>query len=497
MREGPTIIQQQDSGGSFESAPPLTQEIMSIVNKSAPQDNGRARFDIKLPFTMEKEIDDQISRILNASVSSGGEENINNNIHQRNTQQPHQESWFKDSTSDFDHWSSENINKNDNSGGTQRENERDIARNENILPGFLQTERIERSDLRSGNSEPARSGLIERVTHPSADTINQSSPTRGTSVDYLDFDPKGFVESKGFESKGFESKGFTNSFTYNPMSESFVDPKPFSDSKGFLEPKLSFSESKIDAKVFQDPASFLEKGRPIRTPVPQKERPKLHITEAGGTTPETELIIQQHIASLGMGPKDGRPPSPPNTSEYRRHHQNEANRYQNRNFQNGGGYQTTGFNNGNGHQNNGYGGQHGGQNFGQNFGQNGQNGQVNAYKTQDRNYNNFNDKHNYQANNNNQGDNSFGNRHERHNNFAPAQLHSTPSRNRDYDGERNGHNSRGGHRDARSNGPSIDQFETGFWNGQHENNGEDRLRTPAGNSGYNGTNQNRTNYRQL
>jgi len=502
MRDGPTIIQQQDSGGSFESAPPLTQEIMSIVNKSAPQDNGRARFDIKLPFTMEKEIDDQISRILNASVSSGGEEN--NNINQRNTSnnQPQQESWFKDSTSDFDHWSSDNINRNDNSRGN---GERDVVRNDNILPGFLQTERIERSELRSGNNEPVQSGLIERITHPSADTTNQSSPTRGPNGDHLDFDPKGFVESKGFESKGFESKGFesnvfesngfegkgfeskgfTNSFTYNPMSESFADPKPFSDSKGFLEPKMSSSDSKTESKVFRDPTGFLEKGRPIRTPVPQKERPKLHITEAGGTTPETELIIQQHIANLGMGPKDGRPPSPPNTSEYRRHHQNEANRYQNRNFQNGGGYQT---NNGNGGQNNSYGGQNGGQHFGQN----GHNGQVNGYKNQDRNYNNFNDRQNYQAyNNHGDNNNNFGNRNERHNNFAPAQLHSTPSRNRDHDNDRNGNNSRGGHRDARTNGPSIDQFETGFWNGQHESSGEDRLRTPAGNGGYN---QNRSNY---
>ena len=99
MRDGPVLIQQQDSGGSFDPAPPLTQEIMSIVQKTDKRIDS-----IRLPFPLEKEIDDQINRILNTSISSEDNSRPHGTLGpQRSDHRAKEESWFKDSISDFDH----------------------------------------------------------------------------------------------------------------------------------------------------------------------------------------------------------------------------------------------------------------------------------------------------------------------------------------------------------------------------------------------------------
>ena len=105
MRDGPIILQQQDSGGSFDSSGPtqLTKDIMNIAKKTV-------RPEVQLPFQLDKEIDDQINRILNGSTCS-------------EDHRPQEESWFKESATDFDNWDAK-----DNSVARERELDLDRQR---------------------------------------------------------------------------------------------------------------------------------------------------------------------------------------------------------------------------------------------------------------------------------------------------------------------------------------------------------------------------------
>ena len=191
-------------------------------------------------------------------------------------------------------------------------------------------------------------GLIDRIPQPS-----QFSPKRGPAGDCID-------EFRGFH---------PNSNDFQPKK--LPDPK-FADQSTKFEHQpskfdhLKFNESSTYPEPYIEPKSYNGTSEPrmIRSqydkPLPPK-RPELHITPEFGTTPETEKIIQQHIVNLGMGPSDGRPPSPPATKEYRRYHTRgfDRNYGNDRNYDRG--YGSSRYENGGSYGNGGYNGyQHGG-----------------------------------------------------------------------------------------------------------------------------------------